>query len=87
MITAAEYGGAVFLSCPAAAKVLGIGQSTLRQWCAAGRVPHIKSGTVNYINMPMLLDLLDTESRKRCKAFSAEDGPRLEPLDNEPEKD
>lgn len=64
MITTAEYAGPTFLTCTVAGKVLGLGAGTLRRWCNSGWVPHIKSGTVSYINMPLLLDLLDHKSLK-----------------------
>ncbi len=73
MITTAEYAGPTFLTCSVAGKVLGLGASTLRRWCSSGLVPHIKSGTVSYINMPLLLDLLDHESLKRCPALDIVD--------------
>lgn len=73
MITAAEYAGPTFLTCSGAAKVLGLAESTLRRWCSAGMVPHIKSGTVYYINMPLLLGLLGRESRRSCAALDIVD--------------
>lgn len=48
-----------------ASRETGLAQSFLRAGCKSGTVPHIKSGTVYYINVPALLKKLEDESEGR----------------------
>lgn len=43
---------------PDACKTTGLSQHFLRQGCKTGTVPHIRSGTTYYINIPALYDTL-----------------------------
>ncbi len=43
-----------------ACKTTGLSQYYLRQGCRNGTIPHIKSGGVYYINVPALMEKLDT---------------------------
>ena len=45
-----------------AATVTGLSQYYLRQGCKAGTIPHIKSGSVYFVNIPALLRKLGAES-------------------------
>lgn len=44
-----------------AATITGLSQYFLRQGCRAGSVPHVKSGSVYFINVPALLRKLGVE--------------------------
>lgn len=57
--------GAPFLGIRDASRVTGLSQHYLREGCKSGGVPHIKSGNVYLINVPMLLKQLDRQS---CEA-------------------
>lgn len=69
-----DYTGPRFASCAAAARVLGIGCSTVRRWCAEGLLPHVKSGAKYLVNVYASLELLDKLSRESCPATSAMGG-------------
>lgn len=56
----------IFQTCRNASKLIGVAESTLRRWCSEGMVPHIKSGNVYLVNIPLLMQLLNDESRKSC---------------------
>ena len=47
---------------PEACKTTGLSQYFLRKGCKDGSVPHIKSGTTYYIDVPALLEKLRGES-------------------------
>lgn len=47
-----------FLKIRDAAKVTGLSQFYLRNGCKDGSIPHIKSGTVYFVNVPALLKQL-----------------------------
>ena len=44
-----------------ACKTTGLSQYYLRQGCKDGTIPHVKSGGVYYINVPVLLKTLDKD--------------------------
>lgn len=44
------------------AEVTGLSVYYLRQGIRTGRIPHIKCGCKNMINLPKLIELLDAES-------------------------
>ena len=48
-----------------ACRATGLSQYYLRNICRSGYAPHIKSGTVYMINVPALLEKLNTESQDR----------------------
>lgn len=54
-----------FLSIKAAAQATGLSQVFLRAGCRDGSVPHIKAGVKFLVNMPLLLEHLDTASTAR----------------------
>lgn len=45
-----------------ACKTTGLSQYFLRNGCKDGSIPHVKSGTVYYIDVPALLDKLRAEA-------------------------
>ena len=45
-----------------AATITGLSQYYLRQGCRDGSVPHIKSGSVYFVNIPALLRKLGAEN-------------------------
>lgn len=47
-----------------ACKTTGLSAYFLRQGCKAGYVPHIKSGSTYFINIPALLRSLDAGNEK-----------------------
>lgn len=47
---------------PDACRITGLSQYFLRKGCKAGTIPHIKSGTVYYIDVPALLRQLEAGS-------------------------
>lgn len=47
-----------FQKIPEACKTTGLSQYFLRKGCKDGTIPHVRSGTVYYINVPALLDKL-----------------------------
>ena len=52
---------APFQKIPDACKTTGLSQSFLRKGCKDGTVPHVKSGNVYYVNVPLLLKKLEAE--------------------------
>lgn len=48
-----------FLKINEACKVTGLSQYFLRKGCKEGTVPHVKSGSVYFVNVPALLKSLD----------------------------
>ena len=48
-----------------AVRITGLSAYYLRQGCKSGTVPHIKSGTTYYVNVPALLRQLDAISDER----------------------
>lgn len=48
-----------------ACKTTGLSQRYLRDGCRNGEIPHIKSGTVYYVNVPALLAKLGVETKQR----------------------
>ena len=53
-----------FMKIKDAVKVTGLSAYYLRNGIKAGTIPHIVCGTVYLVNVPALLERLDTESRK-----------------------
>ncbi len=51
-----------------ACKATGLSQYFLRQGCKDGTIPHVKSGGVYYINVPVLLKTLDKDidAQRQC---------------------
>lgn len=47
-----------------ACTVTGLSMFFLRQGCKDGSVPHIRSGSTYYVNLPALLEMLDEQSRE-----------------------
>ena len=47
-----------------ACKTTGLSQYYLRTGCKAGTIPHVKSGTVYYVNVPALLRQLGAEEER-----------------------
>ena len=54
--------GTPFQKIPEACKTTGLSQYYLRKGCKEGTIPHIKSGTVYYIDVPKLLAQLDAKT-------------------------
>lgn len=50
---------APFQTIPSACAITGLSQKFLRNGCKDGSIPHIKSGTTYYINVPALLRKLE----------------------------
>ena len=50
-----------FQKIPDACKSTGLSQYFLRQGCKNNTIPHIKSGSTYYINIPALLEKLGAE--------------------------
>lgn len=50
-----------------ACKTTGLSQYFLRQGCKDGTVPHIRSGSTYYINVPELLGQLNAEGAATTK--------------------
>lgn len=50
---------APFQTVPSASTITGLSQKFLRDGCKNGSIPHIKSGTDYYINIPALLRKLE----------------------------
>ncbi len=46
---------------PEACKTTGLSQYFLRQGCKNGTIPHVKSGTVYFVDVPALLEKLRGE--------------------------
>ena len=53
---------APFQRVPAACRITGLSQTYLRAGCKDGTVPHIRSGSTYYINIPALLQKLNEET-------------------------
>ena len=51
-----------FMKIKDACKVTGLSQYYLRAGCKDGSIPHVKRGTVYFINIPVFLKKLDAES-------------------------
>lgn len=45
-----------------ASRTTGLSQHFLRNGCKDGTIPHVKSGTVYFINVPALLKMLGVEA-------------------------
>lgn len=50
-----------FQKIPTASKTTGLSQYYLRNGCKDGTVPHVKSGTTYFINVPALLEKLGAD--------------------------
>lgn len=50
---------APFQKIAAAARITGLSSYMLRLGCKDGSIPHVKSGTTFYVNVPRLLEQLD----------------------------
>lgn len=57
-----------FQKIPEACRSTGLSQFFLRRGCKDGSIPHIKSGTTYYINVPALLEQLGVSSQPRSGA-------------------
>ena len=55
---------ATFQKIPDACRTTGLSQYMLRKMCRDGTAPHVKSGTVYYINVPALLRQLSAEGER-----------------------
>ena len=53
-----------FQKIPDACRTTGLSQYMLRKMCRDGTAPHVKSGTVYYINVPALLRQLGAEGER-----------------------
>lgn len=51
-----------------ACKTTGLSQYYLRQGCKDGTIPHVKSGGVYYINVPVLMEALEGERAERPRS-------------------
>ena len=51
-----------FLTIEETAELTGLSVYYLRQGIRTGKIPHIKCGCKNMINLPKLIELLDAES-------------------------
>ena len=49
-----------------ACKTTGLSQYYLRRGCKSGTIPHIKSGGVYYINVPVLMEKLGGKNGSSC---------------------
>lgn len=67
MSAAESYSGPAFLPPSAAARVLGIGESTCRKWCCNGTLPAVKTGAKYLIPMKKSLDLLERRAASNCR--------------------
>lgn len=56
-----KFSGPPFQKIVQAARTTGLSQFYLRSGCKDGTVPHIKSGTTYFINIPALLEKLGLE--------------------------
>lgn len=59
-----KFSGPPFQKIIQAAETTGLSQFYLRSGCKDGSVPHIKSGTTYFINIPALLEKLGLEVRE-----------------------
>lgn len=59
-----RFEGPPFQKIIQAARTTGLSQFFLRAGCRDGTVPHIKSGTTYFINIPALLEKLGLEVRE-----------------------
>lgn len=50
-----------FMKIPDACRATGLSQYFLRKGCKDGTIPHIMSGRVYFINVPKLLEQLNSE--------------------------
>ncbi|MBR3242488.1 MAG: hypothetical protein IKF90_07295 [Parasporobacterium sp.] len=63
-----EYTGKTYMTIPEAVKVTGLSSYFLRNGLKAGTIPHIMSGPRYLVNIPLLLETLEAESRKKAGA-------------------
>lgn len=56
--------GQPFQTLKEAAGTTGLSQRFLRDGCKSGTVPHVKSGTKYYVNVPLLIEQLNENSLK-----------------------
>lgn len=63
-----EYIGKPFLTMRETVKATGLSLYYLRNGIKAGTVPHIQSGNKFLVNVPMLIEKLNRESRKGQEA-------------------
>lgn len=50
-----------FQTIPETSRTTGLSKYYLRKGCQEGTIPHVKSGTVFYINVPALLKMLGAD--------------------------
>lgn len=62
----AENNAIPFQKIPEACRTTGLSQYYLRKGCKAGTIPHIRSGSTYYINVPELLRRLNAEGERAC---------------------
>jgi len=53
-----------FMDLMSASRATGLSTYYLRKGCKAGDIPHLRSGTKIYVNIPALLRKLDAETEK-----------------------
>ena len=59
-----------------ACKTTGLSQYFLRQGCKDGTIPHIRSGSTYYINVPELLGQLNTDGATAARHDDTADANR-----------
>lgn len=59
-----RFSGPPFQKIVQAAATTGLSRGYLRSGCKEGTVPHIKSGTTYFINVPALLEKFGIEVRE-----------------------
>ena len=57
-----KNGNAPFQKIVDASRTTGLSMYFLRSGCKDGTVPHVKSGTTYFVNVPALLRMLNAES-------------------------
>lgn len=65
MTKADRENNPTFVTIRAACNITGLSQRYLRDGCKSGLIPHIMSGNVYMINLPLLHATLDEMSRKQ----------------------
>lgn len=54
-----------------AARLTGLSIGSLRRGCIEGRIPHVRVGSEYRVNMPLLFEQLDEQSRGAIKGKEA----------------
>lgn len=63
-MAAIRFEGPPFQKIVQAAETTGLSQFFLRSGCKDGTVPHVRSGTTYFINVPALLEKFGLEARE-----------------------